>query len=174
MATARQALPPLLWQPRPPAWPCTPPTVAPQRPSSSPFYHPHQLKLQALLAATSFLNPPHCELCGPELPGYFCLFFKYMYSFFLLLAALGLCCYRWGFSSCREQGLLSSCGAQASLCGGFSCCGAQVLGHAGSAVWAQGLSSYTLQALEHGLRSGCPTACEIFPDQGSNLHPLHW
>ena len=33
----------------------------------------------------------------------------------------GLC------SSCGEQGLLSGCGAQASHCGGFSCCGAWAL-----------------------------------------------
>ena len=26
------------------------------------------------------------------------------------------------FSSCGEQGLLSTCGVQASHCGGFSCC----------------------------------------------------
>ena len=32
------------------------------------------------------------------------------------------------FSRCCEWGLLSSCGAQASHCGGFSC-GAQALGH---------------------------------------------
>ena len=44
------------------------------------------------------------------------------------MAALGLCCCAWGFSSCSEQGLLSSCGAQASHCGGFSSCRAQALG----------------------------------------------
>ena len=43
----------------------------------------------------------------------------------LFLAALGLC--KQAFSSCGEQGLLSSCGAQASHCGGF-CCGAWALG----------------------------------------------
>ena len=30
----------------------------------------------------------------------------------------------WLFSSCGEQGLLSSCSAQSSFCGTFSCCGA--------------------------------------------------
>ena len=33
----------------------------------------------------------------------------------------------WGLSRCREWGLLSSCRAQASHCGGFSCCRAQAL-----------------------------------------------
>ena len=47
-------------------------------------------------------------------------------SIFLFLAALGLqCCLR-AFSSYGDQGLLSSCGARASHCGGFSCCGAQL------------------------------------------------
>ena len=49
----------------------------------------------------------------------------------LFLAALGLCCCTWTFSSCWEWGLLSSCEAQASCCGGFSHCGSWALGHAG-------------------------------------------
>ena len=57
--------------------------------------------------------------------------YLFIYSF---LAVLGLCCYTWAFSSCSKQGLLSSCGARASHCGGFSCCGAQALGHVGSVV----------------------------------------
>ena len=32
------------------------------------------------------------------------------------------------FSSFGDQGLLSSCGVQASHCGGFSCCQARALG----------------------------------------------
>ena len=40
---------------------------------------------------------------------------------FLLLRGL--------FSSCGEQGLLSSCSVWASLCSDFSLCGAQALGH---------------------------------------------
>ena len=44
----------------------------------------------------------------------------------------------WAFSSCGEQGLLSSCGAQASPCHGFSYCGDQALEHR--------LNSYIAQA----------------------------
>ena len=51
------------------------------------------------------------------------------YLFFYFLAALGLHCSTRAFSSCSEQGLLSSCGVRASHCGGFSCCRAQALGH---------------------------------------------
>ena len=57
------------------------------------------------------------------------------------------------FSSCGEQGLLSSCGGRASHCSGFSCCRAQALGHTGfssCSTWAQKLQ---LQALEHRLDS---------------------
>ena len=45
----------------------------------------------------------------------------------MFLAALGLHCCARAFSSCREQGLLSSCGAQASHCSGCSCCRARPL-----------------------------------------------
>ena len=54
-------------------------------------------------------------------------------SFFLSLfmAVLGLPCCVGLFSSYSKQGLLSSCGAQAPHCCGFSCWGAQALGYAG-------------------------------------------
>ena len=64
------------------------------------------------------------------------------------------------FSSCSEQGLLSSCGIHASYYSGFSCCRARVLEHEDSVAMAHGLN--------------CPAGCGIFPDQGSNLCPLHW
>ena len=64
-----------------------------------------------------------------------------------------------GLSLAAETGLLSSCDAWASRCGGFSCCGTQALGAQASAFVARGL--------------GCPTARGILPDQGSNSCPLH-
>ena len=57
------------------------------------------------------------------------------------MAVLGLCCCSRAFSSCIQQELLSSCGAQASHCGGFSCCGARALGRWASVVVAPMLSS---------------------------------
>ena len=90
-----------------------------------------------------------------------------MFLSYLFLAAVGLCCCVWAFSSCSKQRLLSSCAAWTSCSGGFSCCRAQALEslfqqlqHAGSVVVVCGLS--------------CPLACGIFPDQGQNLCPLHW
>ena len=64
------------------------------------------------------------------------------------MAALGLHCCLWAFSSCVERGLLFCCGAQASHCGGFSCCGAWALGARTSVVVAHGLSSCGSRALE--------------------------
>ena len=55
-----------------------------------------------------------------------------LFSFFFFLeAVLGLCCYKWAFSSCSKWGLLSSCVAQASHCSGFSLHRAWGLAHAG-------------------------------------------
>ena len=68
-----------------------------------------------------------------------------------LLAVLGLCCCVQAFFSCLKNWTSHS--------GGFSCFGAQALGCAGSVVMAHRLC--------------CPVACGIFPDQGSNLFPLH-
>ena len=48
---------------------------------------------------------------------------------------------------------------QVSHCGGFSCCSSWGLEHRGSLDVVHMLS--------------CSSACEIFPDQRSNPHPLH-
>ena len=59
----------------------------------------------------------------------------------LFLAAPGLPYRTQAFSSCGEQELPSSSGAQASVCGGFSRCRAQALGHTASVVVPHGFSS---------------------------------
>ena len=45
-------------------------------------------------------------------------------------------------------------------------------------LWACGLSSCCSKALKCSIvaapRLSCPTACEIFPDQGLNPYLLHW
>ena len=55
-------------------------------------------------------------------------FYLFIYLFFILVA-LGLHCCAWTSSTCGERELLSSCGAWASHCRGFSCRRAQVLEH---------------------------------------------
>ena len=89
-------------------------------------------------------------------------FFFFSFFFFLLC---------WVFvvfqelSLVAEVGVTLCWGVQASQCGGLSCCWARALGTWAS-VAARGLSSWV-----HGL--SCSAACGIFPDQGSNLCPLH-
>ena len=84
---------------------------------------------------------------------HFTTFSKVVFILFylLFLAALGLRCCTWDFSSC---------GSPASLCGGSSHHRAQTLGTQASVVVAHGLS--------------CPTTCGIFSEQSWNLCPLHW
>ena len=68
------------------------------------------------------------------------LFLKKNYLFInLFLATLGPRCCTRAFSSCGERGATLPCSAQASHCGGFSCCGARALGAWASAVVAHGL-----------------------------------
>ena len=68
---------------------------------------------------------------------FFCLFVLKLINSFL--AALGLCCCMWAFSSCGERRLTLRCGARASHCGGFFCCGARALGMRASVVVGCGL-----------------------------------
>ena len=75
-------------------------------------------------------------------------YFFLIYLFILFLAALDLRCCICAFSSCGEH-----CGARASHCGGFSCCGARALGARASVVVAVGLSSCGSRALECRLSS---------------------
>ena len=71
-----------------------------------------------------------------------------------------------------QAGATLRCGARASHCGGFSCCGARALGVQASVVVALGLWSAGSVVVAHGI--SCSTACGIFPDQGLNPCPLHW
>ena len=66
-----------------------------------------------------------------------------------------------------QAGATLHCGAQASHCGGFSRCRAQVPG-----MWASVVVVHKLSSCVHGL--SCPTACGIVPDQELNPCPLHW
>ena len=62
-------------------------------------------------------------------PVYGFLIYIYIILFiYLFLPVLGLPYCLQAFSSSGESGLSSSCGAQATHCSGFSCCGAQALG----------------------------------------------
>ena len=69
------------------------------------------------------------------------------------MAALGLRCCMRAFSSWQRAGATLCCGARASQCSGFSCCGAQALGAWASVVVARGFSSCGSRALERRLSS---------------------
>ena len=79
--------------------------------------------------------------------------FIYFYNFYLFLAVLVLR-FSEGFSLVVVSGGYSRCGAQASRCGDFPCCGAWALGHTGFSVCGTyGRSSCSLLVLEHRLNS---------------------
>ena len=107
-----------------------------------------------------------------------CLIFykKALYFFFFLILRLPfLFIYGWAgslllhrlFSSCSEQGLLSTCSAQASHAGGFSRCRAQALGTRALLAAAHGLSS---RALDHRLRC-CGTWAQLLHSVRDLLGP---
>ena len=84
---------------------------------------------------------------------------------FKLVTTPFFCCLL-AFSSCSEWGLLSSCSLQASHCAGLSCCGARLYS-SGTSIVERWLSS-------SAHRPSCSEVCGLFPNQGSNLCPLHW
>ena len=78
------------------------------------------------------------------------------------------------FSSCGHWGLLSSCGVQASLWGGFSC-GVQALectSFSSCRTWASQTLETGSTVVAQGLT--CSKAYGIFLDQGSNPCLFHW
>ena len=95
------------------------------------------------------------------------------YLFYLFIfGCVGSPLLHMGFFYLQRAGATLCCGAQASHCGGFSCCGAWALGVRASVVAARGLSSFGSRALEP--RLSCSAACGIFLDQGSKPCSLHW
>ena len=95
------------------------------------------------------------DLCEPQ---FLSFLKKFIHSLTFGYAGSSLLHTR-GLSLAAASRGYSSCSAQASHCGGFSC--------------------YRARALECGsvvaeLRLSCPRACGIFLDQGSNPSPLHW
>ena len=116
------------------------------------LFLPHPLSQVYLGAKANYqVIPASRSAYTPSLDGYKCktfmtivFIYKFLFihlSIYLSLALLGLHCYERTFSSCTEQGLLSSCGARAFHHGGFFCCRAQALGTQASAVVVCGIRS---------------------------------
>ena len=97
---------------------------------------------------------------------FFFVFFKFFSAFFFLIFKfiyLWLC---WVFVSVRGLSLVvASGGHSSSQCTGLSLSRPLLLRSTGSRRAGSA-------AVAHG--PSCSTACGIFPDQGSNLCPLHW
>ena len=79
-------------------------------------------------------------------------FFLINLFIYLFLAALGLRCCAWAFSSCSKRGLLFVA-VHGLLIVVASHCGAWALGTRASVVVAHGLSTCGSRAVEHGLSS---------------------
>ena len=102
-----------------------------------------------------------------------------LFIYLFIFGCIGSSLLRVGFSSCGEQGLLFVAvrGLLIAVPSGWE---EWALGARASVVVACGLGSCGSQALECKLSSvvrglsSFPAACGIFPDQGSNLCPLHW
>ena len=140
----------------------------------------YSLSILYILVYICQSQSPNSSQCPPAFPpqkiSYISFFFKKNYLF---LAVLGLRCCARAFSSCGEQGLLfvavsGLLTAVASLVveHRLKAHRIQQFQHAGSVVVARGLQSAGSVVVVHGL--SCSAACGIFPDQGSNLCPLHW
>ena len=99
------------------------------------------------------------------------LYFIFKFYLFIFVCA-GSSLLRAGFLQLPRAGTTLCCGAWASHCGGFSCCGARALGTRASVVVAHGLQSTISVVVAHGL--SCSVACGIFPNQGLNPCSLHW
>ena len=116
------------------------------------------LSLQAQAFGRSWVWVPTLPYtrCWSKL-AFFFFFKEIVFIYFWLYWVFSSCV--WTFFSYSEQGLLPSCSAWTSHCGGFSCGGAQTRGAWISVFGVHGLS--------------CSVACGIFPDQEWNLcsHP---
>ena len=102
------------------------------------------------------------------------LFLKIVFKIFnLFLAALGLHCCVWHFSSFSEQELLFvvMCRLLIVVASLVAEHGALQLWHMGLVVVTCGLQSLGSVVIAHGL--SCSSTCGIFLDQESNPCPLH-
>ena len=102
-----------------------------------------------------------------------CFFF--VFNVFIIFGCVGSLLLHVGFLQLQRSGATLCCGARASHCNGFSCCGAWALGMWASVVTACGLSSCGARALEHRL-SSCGAQTQLLRDMwdlpGPGLEPV--
>ena len=127
------------------------------------------ISCSVVLLAMNFFN-----FCIPKevfiLPSFY---FKFIYLF--IFGCVGPLLLHAGFFQSRHAEATLCCGARASHCSGFSCCGAQALSTWASVVEARGLSSCGLWALEHRLSSCGSQAqllCSTWDLPGPRIEPM--
>ena len=91
----------------------------------------------------------------------FIIFISFFFFFFFFFGCIGSLLLHSGFLQLQRAGATLRCGAQASHCSGFSCCGARALGMRASVVAGLGLSSCSTWALEHQGFSSCGTWAQL-------------
>ena len=129
-----------------------------------------QILLQKIDYSVNFLFNINCTVFV-----YYKVILLKIYLYFLLcwvfVAALGcfLVVASGGYVLLQCE-VFSLCGF--SHCSGFSCCRVWTLGCIGSTVAAHRPQSTGSVVVAY--RLSCSATCGIFPDQGSNLCPLHW
>ena len=104
----------------------------------------------------------------------FILINSFTYLLFIF-GCIGSSLWHGGFLQLWQAGATLRCGAWASHCSGFSCCGARALGARASVVVARGLSSCGSRALECRLSScGMWTwlVCSMWDLPGPGLVPV--
>ena len=96
-----------------------------------------------------WVNRRYSAHLGRLVFSFYLFIFKIIFGIYLFIfGCVGSSLLRTGFLQLRRAGATLRCGARASHCGGFSCCGARALGAWASVVVAQGLSSCGSRALE--------------------------
>ena len=102
-------------------------------------------------------------------------FFNSIYLFIFVFGCIGSSLLCAGFLQLRRTGATLHCGAWASHCGGFSCCGAWALCAWASVVVARGHSSCGSQALKHRMSSCGAWAqllCSMWDLPGPGIEPM--
>ena len=106
------------------------------------------------LRGASLASSPFSPFFFWPLLSLFFFFNTFIYFLFLFFGCVGSLLLRAGFLWLRRAGPTTlHCSARASHCGGFSCCGARIIGVRTSVVVARGLSSCGSRALERRLSS---------------------
>ena len=117
---------------------------------SPPFHNPNsqEIAFKVMLWSAIAKNIGMSHFLSPSAPSTFYNLYLGLYNFYFFISFIYLFIYFWlcwvfpavcGLSLVAAMGATLPCSAQASHCGGLSCCGARALGVRTSVVVARGL-----------------------------------